>query len=348
MSILHSLVLIATLASGAASQVQIDLPPGPAAQLLAIEASPAVGLPVQAVAPWHGAQWETAQPWDAWADAITDSAEPAARLHLMRVARSLGRSNAAWQHFAALPPAWAQASLQELLSPPAVIDGTFRFTPLLPPIPDFDRKTWEGFPPKRMYTARNLHLGATTVDLSVEDAPEGVEIHLTWKSGPELDLEVQFPMPAGRKARLIYVDWDATKLSKSGYRMHLGPAPADDPAFDPEHVFWARCEADRRPWPQLSSSQFRALGKRIELVTTPKDPQFKRLEGFAGFLTKSLEIDVSVRVKRPGAPDRGPTHSPLTVDLSPGESRMAKWLDLATQAERAAMAKVLAQMPADR
>ncbi len=336
----------AGLRPGAGSEVRIELPPGPCAGLLDAEldpAAPAVVLPLSVPPEWTASAWSTSAPWEAWTRAIGDSSSPASRLHLTRVARRLDRHAEAWAHFAQLPANWAHAALPELLlGLPALVDGIPTLRPILPPKPVFDATTWRDLPPKRTYVASGLGLFGTRVGLAVEVAPEGVEVKLTWEAGPPLELMVQIPTPAQRKARLVYVDWDRVDLEPLGYRVRLAPATLDQPA---EMILWARCEADQRPWPH-SLGTHETLRAPLLLVTTADDPELERVRQLAHFLTANLDLEVRVHVTdSPTPPPREASKglTPIRIQLSPGPHRDAKLRDLAAQAEHAALARMLVE-----
>jgi len=333
------------LALTAPLETALVLPPSAAADFLA-EAPPEAATPPNAHVPdWSSSAWQAAGPWDAWAAALETPDEPAARLHLMLNARALGRSEAAWGHFARLPRAWAEPLLVELLLAPTTNEGVTTLRPLLPPVPVIDAATWKGLPPKRIMTATGLNLGATQVALTVEVAPEGVEVRLTWQAGPPLDVLVQIPTPDDWKARLVYVDWDRTEPEPDGYALHLAPAEADD---DPEHTLWARCEAERRTWPRLDDPRFPIPAPPVVLQTTPGDPDLPRLRQAATFLSKTLGLSVEVQTSRAAATHPAPGRTPLRIDLPPSDHRDLELRDLVTQAERVALARRVVEIPTPR
>jgi hypothetical protein len=317
----------------------LELPPGPPADFMASKPSPAEPRPELAALPaWDSGAWNTEAPWTRWATALETPDEPASRLELLGVARALGRSTAAWQHFTKLPRVWAEGLLTELLlAPHTDTEGRLVLAPLLPPAPVFDRATWTGLPPLRRYTAHGLQLGETRIALAVEVAPEGVEVRLHWEAGPPLEVAVQIPTPDDWRARLVYVDWDSHDLAPEGYAVRLAPLADDE---DPEHVLWARCEAERRTWPRLDAAGFHASAETpLILASTADDSELPRLRQAASFLTRILglgaRLDVSPLPTAPG----GSPRVPLRIDLGPGPQRDLKLRDVVAQAEEVALAR---------
>lgn len=315
---------------------QVTLPPSPSADLLKSPVDPAADFAMLPQPLWSDPAWNQAAPWDAWAAALAEADQPTARATLALIARSQGRYDAMWEHIGALPPAWAQPLIQALHTPQLAPDARPLLAPPLPPLPAHDPES-NTLPPKRLTEVHNINVGETRFDMFVEDTPEGVEVTLTWRAGPPLEVDVELPIPLTRAPRIMYSDWNKIELSDR-YTVTVAPRLDQD---DQTWVLWARCRPVWIAVPRLGAGQAAVNMPPIELTTTSADDQLGRLEGFAGFLKAALGIQASVLVDPGPFPDPrdnpGMGRTPLRIDLAPNDERRAKWLTIAEQIERVAL-----------
>jgi hypothetical protein len=335
----------------------LELPPGPVARTLAAPGAaealaehrarraeqraaghlPAAwaGLPSWTPGPGLTA-WDDTLGWWWWHGLLADERAELAFVQrpvaydLAQVARAQGRDLDVWRHLADLPVGDLQDALQVLLlghDPALQPDGPLLVSPLLPPEPEWDRATWQGLPPLRAYVAQGLRVGTTTLTLSVEVPPEGVEVRLRHEAGPALELDVHLAVPPDREKSLEYVDWERIDDPPQAHRVRLVPGGE-------EVILWARCLPQDLPWPRLSPGVAFPTERSIRLETTPDDPAAAQLAQLAAVLDDLLPTAVSLSTEphTPAAPP-GTLRAPLVIDLRPGPRRLDKLRAILSQVE---------------
>lgn len=318
----------------------ITLPPCAAGDHLTPHVQPAPEFALPAIPAWADAAWRGPELWNQWAEALASPDQPASRVTLAMVARSQGRYEDMWDHIGELPARWAQPLVTALMQPVVRAGEPILLAPPLPPTPRHDRASGT-LPPKRIITVTGLSLpgpGAPTlVDMVVEDTAEGVEVALTWKAGPPLEVLVEPPVPPDRSTRTLYFDWEKIDIAPR-HPVLVAPRPEQN---EQSWVLWARTRPLWIAVPRLTPGQGLTNLPPIQIATVSGDPELERLKGFAAFLDAALGIESEVLVD-PGPfpdprthPDMGRT--PLRMDFAPSEERTPKWITIAAAIEANAL-----------
>jgi hypothetical protein len=312
----------------------LSLPPGPAADAWS-RVQPDT-QPAAAPAEWQelfaGEVWSRASNWRRWCALLArerarETSSPEGRATLARLAMEQGRSEDAWQHFAALidAPIWTAAVLPALLigtrlSPsaggtPAPLESGALLRPCPPPgILDAEsgRLVWCEM------EVRGLRIGETRCALRVAVEADGVQVDLRPLAGPAVRLRVLLPLPLGHVRDIEYVDWDRQETLGVPHELELLPEAE-------KLSLWGRFLPAPLALPTLSASTrklglpagLRAGGLWLVDARAQEDPL---LTALAEGLRELLELDVRLLNHVP-TPEESWTGT--VVRIPAGEERAA-------------------------
>jgi len=313
----------------------LELPPGAAAETwgrVGEETRP-TALPGELAAALAGDPWSRPGTWELWAELVAaekaalragEPADPARRATLCLLARAQGRSNDAWEHYAALRdhPTWTAALTPHLIPgvplPPAaratiagrsepLPDGVL-LTPLSPPAASRARPDQVGW---RSATVRGLRVGEATLDLVLTVEPSGVQIDLTHVSGGAARLALRIPEPEGFEIRIEYLDW--LRREELGEPIEVVLEPGEE-----TRSLYARVLERYSDLPTSRAQKIPAqiLEGALVFQLDPGDGERGEIERLTRALAGLLEVDVLLA-------ERGQetASSATTIHLPEGEAR---------------------------
>jgi hypothetical protein len=334
----------------------IALPGGPAARAFAsvgAETQPQK-LALPAFPRWpEGAQWNDPALWRGWADdlraeAQAGTADPARRARLCAFALAQGRSDDAWDHFAALAgaPSVCAALLPRLLPgvpidgaagkggiAPALADG-IALAPALPPPsrPASEVVLGRRWIERREMRIEGLVIGDATLSMRVALESDGVQIDFDHRSGGTAHVSVWLPEPPDFEIYVAYVDW--MRQDAIG-----GPLALEIPADGETHTLFGRLQPRAMPWPTSLPTEKNAglelHGLRLEI--DPGDPATARIEALSRALSDVLGLPASVLARAPK--DAAEPFGGTIVSLHAEPGRDRKVASLVSLAERYALSQ---------
>jgi hypothetical protein len=340
---------------------KVELPEGPAARAFAgvgPETEPAAfdlaGMPLSANDP----AWDRPEVWLEWAQWVrAEAAEPhpspSRRARLCLLASLQGRTDDAWEHFAALggDPAWGAAVLP-LLAPgvpvesyalvgvsagglPGALPDGIVLEPRLPPPNRPASEIEPGRRPERRHmTLIGVRIGDAILKMRVALEVEGVQVDFEHLSGGGAHFFVKLPAPTEHEIRVEYIDWMRQDESGIAHEIYIEPGSRTRVVFGrfrPRSVDWPTRLPEHKPEGLLRN------GVRIELARG--DPEEARIESFAAGLEALLDVPVEVR-PWPEAPETEAASgffAGLRMRLHDDGSRALKLRNMISAAERFAL-----------
>lgn len=294
--------------------------------------------------------WSKPETWDAWAkgiasataragagagavagaatdDAVREAAARRARLALLALEQ--GRSDDAWEHFAATTPEWTAALLPRFLPgvPPQTRAGVggvagpseagVVLSPALPP-PSLERVA--GRVDRRAMSARDVAIGDTVVSVRVSVEAEGVQVDVRHRSGPATRFALRIPRSPDYDFGDEYVDWYRQETKGVPHVIEVKPG-------EEEHTLYGRFDARRDvPAASVPTRLPPSLARGgLWLVVANDDPDRELLAAAAAAIGRT-GLGFECGLRPPGAPSSGIAGT--SVDLSKREERAARlaWL----------------------
>jgi len=289
------------------------------------------------------ASWEAGATWSAWSQALASAArEPndvTARARLCLLAKSQGRDQDAWRHFAALvaEPSHAAAAASYLFPgvpldselqagglPPALPDGTI-LTPSVPPL--------AADAPSPL-VLRSMHfdgvrVGEATLGLDLEVSNSGVEVTVRHLSGGAALVGVLMPRVEGFPFYVEYIDW--MRQDELGEPLVIEVQPGDE-----EHAFFARFREERATVPTRIPEHLPATivrgGLWFDFEGSDQPPAFfaQLQQAFAQLLDVRVELHSAATGTRIGG---------QIIRVPSGPERAARLRYLAASVERFVLAQ---------
>lgn len=318
----------------------VELPDGPVAKAWAgvgettVPASLGEEFPAARLA--EGSAWSEPATWKLWSEWLTsDPSEDRAarRAGLALLALEQGRSEDAWQHFAACSesPEWMARLMPSLLPGVPIetellasgrvpqLENAALLRPSIPSIPTHD----SGMVLARSATVRDLRVGEAVFDMKVTFDSYGVQLDFEWKSGGTAEVNVLIPEPDGFEIRVEYVDWMRQKKKRVPHRVELSEA-------QPQMSLFARIRSTRALYPGIGSGPFPRELERAGLWIehSANDPELELLEAAARAASAALGFPVRLREAGQGspAPNRPVGHVLHLTDPGPERERQLAWL----------------------
>jgi hypothetical protein len=330
-SVLPSLLL--ALAPG---ELPLTLPPGPAARAWnSTESASPAKLDATVAALARGETWNDPAAWEAWAaDLLAERAEPGADpdrgARLALAALGQGRSEAAWDHFAALSGrgAWLAALAPALVlgvepGSPAVLPDGARIAPALPPLdrPTSERVLGWGRLERRGTTLSELRIGDAVVELRVAVEYDSLQIDVKHVSGGAASATFVLPEMLDFERTFTYVDWERTQPG--------APLAVAISAETPEIVISCRFQPFRIGWPMTLPDALdeRVLRHGFDVSVPSGDPLEPRVRGFAAALARVTGHPARVRTS-----GGTPAEPALSVGFEPAQEHRDAKLRSLTQA----------------
>ena len=292
--------------------------------------------------------WSKPETWETWAkgiaaansragagavggaatdDAVREAAARRARLALLALEQ--GRSDDAWEHFAATTPEWTAALLPRFLpgvplQTRAGVGGASGPTkagdvhsPALPP-PSLERVA--GRVDRRAMSARDVTIGDTVVSVRVSVEAEGVQVDVRHRSGPATRLALRIPRSPDYDFGDEYVDWYRQETKGVPHVIEVKPG-------EEEHTLYGRFDARRDvPAASVPTRLPPSLARGgLWLVVANDDPDRELLAAAAAAIGRT-GLGFECGLRSPGAPSSGIAGT--SVDLSNREERAARlaWL----------------------
>jgi hypothetical protein len=315
---------------------QVVLPPGPAGTAWSSRKpdAPPSALSADVARCSLIARWDERDAWTTWAgdvlalrDAQADVARARQRLALS--ALSQGRSEDAWDHFAALPH--DDGSMQALL--PYFLLGRGEFAvgagesiaPALPPLarPSSERVLGLGRLEQREMRVRGLSIGAAVVDLCVAVQYDGVQVDVEYKGGASSSVAIVPPQPMDFELSAVYVDWERQPSTTGAHTVRIS-------SETPTMTLYARYKPVQLRWSMTLPSALDAQTSEhgFEITLAPEDLDTPRVLGFADALARLTGRPAALRAT-PGT--SGPA---VTIALDNAAERPRKERALLSLLER--------------
>lgn len=336
-------LLLALLQSEPADPPRLSLPAGPAARAWsAVErATQLAPLPPECEVFAQPSAWNQRDTWSRWADILNAAngdtdARHAARVAATLAALSQGRSEDAWDHFAALAdrPQWLVALAPYFVfgGPSSEFANEVVIAPSLPPLnrPARERLLGLGRLEAREMRWVNVGVGAARVDLRVAVEFEGLQIDVEHRSGEEATLGIVLPELLDFEFSSVYVDWEVEPQVE-------GPHVVSVSATTPKIEIYARCRPVQLRWPMTLPNELDTRARRdgFQVLVAENDLASPRALGFADALAKLTRSTAIVRSI--AAPPTQPPWSGLSLDFSSGPERVRKFRTLLSLLERWAL-----------
>lgn len=297
--------------------------------------------------------------WSAWAAAVAEESRAASpaetpdaerRALLASIALRQGRSDDAWEHFAALAwnASWLVSTLPSLF--PGVtssvrstwtgeidglgIDEPALLAPAFPPpcVPAREVQLGTGRLERRAMEIRGMLVGHATIDLKIAVEYDGLQVDVAHRSGGSARLRIELPEPLDFEIGRTYVDWEPSGEPGQAIAIEVGPE-------EPARTIFATLKPRLIDWPMARPSElaagFREHGLRITCLA--EDPALVEIESFGRALASLLEAKLEIARVDPSKPPE--PFAGLTIDLTRAGERERKMRGLASLAERWALSR---------
>jgi hypothetical protein len=335
------------------------LPPGREAELVARlvargaqPAAPPRGWPA-----WEdrsASGWGGEAPWRDWVELLraesagapgdADSAARRARLALLAVVQ--GRGADAWAHLLAcgddpvvltLLPALLPGVPVEHLGEPGPLPAGVTLRPVLPPPRPDARGPASGLEAVagQVMEHQTVRIGETVVGLRVLIEGDGVQVDVTHRSGPAVDVTVLPPVPSGVDIGLLYADW--TEIAQAREAVPFTVAPGDA-----AHTIWGRFlgRPARLPAPVLAPGAPRPRGD-LRVVVPEARAGEALLSRFAEALSELFDRPALVttdalddRLDGAGGDATAPPFEPIAIRIEDGAAGEEKLVAMIAMIER--------------
>ncbi|MFN0007968.1 MAG: hypothetical protein ACKVXR_08680 [Planctomycetota bacterium] len=327
------------VAIGAQEAPRIELPAGPAAEVLKrLEAVPPAVLPVLPSDPW--ARPET---WKRWAEILvleTQASEPdplrSAELALLALAQ--GRYEDAWERF---EPCGSSSPVARALLPHflpgarsyPLADGAV-LAPALPPPSSAEARaagSVRGGIDRREMKIEGLVVGAATIAMKVSVEIEGVQIDVQHLSGGPVQLAIAIPRDPRFGFSDEYVDWYRAEVKGVAHALSIQPG-------DEEHTLYARFEPRAPEWPTLLPEEVPAqvASGGLRIVARGGNGELDLLRAVAESLTAG-PLRIPAVLHEEGSPSGD--FLGVTIDLTDPALRPRKLAWIAGAVERRCFAR---------
>jgi hypothetical protein len=334
----------------AAPRPGIQLPPGPADRAFAGVGPQllAAALPGPAIPGVDDPIWRSAEPWKAWADAVSAEAQAASpdvhrRAKLARLALAQGRWDDAWDHFAATgaEPAICAALLPNFLpgiaaeaGPGGMVgalpDGVLLHPALPPPsVPAAQIQLGRSWIERREMRMEGLHVGTATLSMKVALESDGIQVEFEHKGGGAAHVSVVLPELADFEVRVAYIDW--MRQDDVGGVLAVEVSPGDEP-----HTLFGRFRPRTISWPtNLPEGTPHALAANGLELSFPSDaPDAAMFDAACAAFASVIGFKVS---NASAAPEIFPG---IKIDLGDRSVARRKFLGLVSLSERFALRRL--------
>lgn len=322
---------------------ELHLPDGPAGRAWSARGPDvrAASIPPEIQSLARPSAWNERETWLRWsADLkIVQDRGPdveLARVRLALAALSQGRSEDAWEHFAALgqAPQWMDA-----LVPYLVFGGPTRefadgalIAPSFPPLggPARERTLGLGRLEQRELRWTGVKIGPAVVDVRIAMEYDGVQLEFEHKSGGTAQVAVVMPEPLDFELTSVYVDWEREPQAAGPHQVTLS-------AEVPLMSVYARCKPVQLLWPMTLPSELEARAREhgFEVLVAASEASSPRALGFADAL--QALTGVPARVSSEGDARESAAWHGVTLDFARGPERVRKFRTLLSQLERFAL-----------